>query len=392
MLPARVNQHVAILRPDPKKLASRFLKYYLLNPNFKNFMLGMSSVGGTRNALTKGMIESFDIDHPSLPTQIRIAAILSALDDKIELNRQTNVTLEAIAQAIFKEWFVNFRFPGATGDMQDSELGPIPKGWENSTLKNLTVKIGSGATPRGGSGVYLDEGIALIRSQNVYDSEFVWEGLARISDESAELLRNVEVEQDDVLLNITSASILRTCMVDPQVLPARVNQHVAIIRANPGIPSRYIHLYLLQQKTKTYLMGLNAGGSREAVTKGHIESVPILNPPFNLLQCFNTFTTPIYSEVEQLSYQSRILSSIRDTLLPNLMNGQISVGPDDGVNEKGYHFPPLQSPQSFGASKTIGPVTKKSSATVESDESDVRRLKIFAPFQNHRTVRREGKN
>jgi type I restriction enzyme S subunit len=130
LLPARVNQHVSIVRPDSSKLIPAFLKYYLLNPRFKNFMLGLASVGGTRNALTKSMIDDFEIELPPLPTQCCIAEILSALDDKIELNRQTNATLEAIAQAIFKEWFVDFKFPGATGEMIESELGLIPRGWK----------------------------------------------------------------------------------------------------------------------------------------------------------------------------------------------------------------------------------------------------------------------
>jgi len=106
LLPARVNQHVSILRPDSSKLIPEYLKYFLLNPKFKNYLFALASVGGTRSALTKGMIEDFEIELPPLPTQRRIAAILSALDDKIELNRQTNATLEAIAQAIFKEWFL----------------------------------------------------------------------------------------------------------------------------------------------------------------------------------------------------------------------------------------------------------------------------------------------
>lgn len=275
--------------------------------------------------LNKTDFSNFEIIAPDLPTQRSIAAILTALDGKIELNRQTNHTLKAIAQALFKEWFVDFNFPGATGEMQESELGTIPVGWRVSTLKDLTVKIGSGATPRGGSGVYLDEGTALIRSQNVYDSEFVWDGLARISENASEQLRNVEVKHGDVLLNITGASILRTCVVEPEVLPARVNQHVAIIRAIPGIPSRYIHLHLLQQKTKDYLMALDAGGSREAITKGHIESVAILNPPLGLLECFDAVTAPLYSQIELLASQSRTLATIRDTLLPKLVNGEIVV-------------------------------------------------------------------
>ena len=95
---------------------------YRINPyNLKEFL--------------RSLISKFR--YPHLPTQTRIAAILSALDDKIELNRQTNATLEAIAQAIFKEWFVDFRFPGATGEMQDSELGPIPKEWRVGRLEDI---------------------------------------------------------------------------------------------------------------------------------------------------------------------------------------------------------------------------------------------------------------
>ena len=139
LLPARVNQHVSIIRSDKSKLVPEFLKYFLLNPKFNNYMLGLASVGGTRNALTKGMIEDFEINLPDLPTQTRIASILSALDYKIELNRQTNQTLETIAQAIFKEWFVDFRFPHsplegwqAKPDGVDSSLRPCPTGGVDS--------------------------------------------------------------------------------------------------------------------------------------------------------------------------------------------------------------------------------------------------------------------
>ena len=99
ILPARVNQHVAIIRPKANELDKAFLKYALLNPSFKRFLLGLASAGGTRNALTKGMIENFEISAPeSIKEQQAIASILSALDEKIELNLQMNQTLETMAQ------------------------------------------------------------------------------------------------------------------------------------------------------------------------------------------------------------------------------------------------------------------------------------------------------
>ena len=138
LLPARVNQHVAIIRPDVSKIQNDFLKYYLLNPVFKEYMLMLSSSGATRNAITKGMIENFPISIPPLPTQTAIAEILSSLDDKIELNNKINAELENLAQTLFKQWFIDFEFPNDQGDpykssggeMVESELGMIPKGWE----------------------------------------------------------------------------------------------------------------------------------------------------------------------------------------------------------------------------------------------------------------------
>jgi len=108
VLPARVNQHVAIIRPYSDQLDARFLRYFLVSPDMQNHMLGWAASGGTRNALTKGMIESFDVPVPDLSEQRAIAHILGSLDDKIELNRKINETLESMAQALFKSWFIDF--------------------------------------------------------------------------------------------------------------------------------------------------------------------------------------------------------------------------------------------------------------------------------------------
>lgn len=314
--------------------------YYLLKTiNYSEYSDKGAVPGVNRNHLHLAKVKV-----PADPVvQHEIAIRLWEMDRKISLNRQINQTLEQMAQAIFNSWFVDFdpvrakmdnREPegmdAATAalfpsELIESELGLIPKGWEVATLKQLTSKIGSGATPKGGREVYLDEGIALIRSQNVYDSLFVWGGLARISDDAAAQLKGVEVFPEDVLLNITGASILRTCVVVQEVLPARVNQHVSIIRAKAGVSSRYLHLHLLRRQVKEYLLGLNAGGSREAVTKGHIESVPILNPGRDLLLKFHQALEPLFSEIEQLAGQGGVLSELRDTLLPKLLSGDLKV-------------------------------------------------------------------
>src|SRR4051812_9516291 len=102
-------------------------------------------------------------------------------------------------------------------------------------LGSITTKIGSGATPRGGKESYKADGISLIRSMNVYDFNFNWKELALIDESQANKLRNVVVKKNDILLNITGASVCRCCIVPNDVLPARVNQHVAIVRLNPDL-------------------------------------------------------------------------------------------------------------------------------------------------------------
>ncbi|WP_270367446.1 restriction endonuclease subunit S [Eubacterium ramulus] len=142
-------------------------------------------------------------------------------------------------------------------------------------LKDICLKIGSGATPRGGKEAYCDEGISLIRSQNVLDFVFSHDGLAHINEQQADKLSNVEVKPQDILLNITGDSVARACAVDARVLPARVNQHVAIIRPDEDkVLSSYILFFL--QMIKPYLLQIAAGGAtRNALTKSMIENLEL---------------------------------------------------------------------------------------------------------------------
>ena len=149
--------------------------------------------------------------------------------------------------------------------------------WKIYKLGEITSKIGSGATPKGGKDSYLGGNIALIRSQNVLDFSFSKSGLAYINEMQAEKLNNVEVYEKDVLLNITGDSVARVCIVPNNVLPARVNQHVAIIRGNEKVDYRYLLYYL--QYIKPQLLSLSQGGAtRNALTKKMIEELEIKMP------------------------------------------------------------------------------------------------------------------
>lgn len=164
-------------------------------------------------------------------------------------------------------------------------------------LEEVTIKIGSGATPLGGKGVYENTGISFIRSQNIYDSSFVEEGLVFINQEQADKLNNVAVEKNDILFNITGASIARCCLVPEKYLPARVNQHVSIIRINEKALPKYVQLILVSDEYKNKLLEIGDGAtSREAITKSQLENFKIPLPDLDTQK-------QIVQQIEQLENQ-----------------------------------------------------------------------------------------
>ena len=185
-------------------LDQRFLYYSFLHMGMTD---GFSHLftGATIKHLPGQNLAKLEVELPCLDVQRLVADRLSDLDDLIDNNRRRIKLLEDSVRLLFDEWFVRRRFRDSAPAPQG---GDMPSGWSQQPLAQLTTKIGSGATPRGGDASYVEDGIALIRSQNVYDYNFVEDGLAHITDDQAALLSGVSVEAEDVLLNITGASEL----------------------------------------------------------------------------------------------------------------------------------------------------------------------------------------
>ena len=156
-----------------------------------------------------------------------------------------------------------------------------PSDWVSQKLNSITTKIGSGATPKGGAKAYKAEGIPLIRSLNVHDRWFKADKLAYIDDGQAEKLSNVVVQEGDVLLNITGASVARCCVAPFEYLPARVNQHVSIIRPSRSVLSpEFLALMLTSKPYKDLLLrtGEDNGSTRQALTKSQIQDLEVAFP------------------------------------------------------------------------------------------------------------------
>jgi len=218
--------------------------------------------------------EEFNLD--LLERQAEIVEILEKCEKIIEKRKQEIQLLDQLIKARFVEMFGN----------------PVlnDKGWEQKSLGEITTKIGSGATPKGGKEAYQEEGITLIRSMNVHNGQFEYKDLAHISDEQASKLDNVTIEEDDVLLNITGASVARSCVVPNEILPARVNQHVCIIRCKDCIIPEFLNKLLIDDNYQDLLWSIaGSGATRESITKQQVENLQIILPMLELQKEFMAF-------------------------------------------------------------------------------------------------------
>ena len=251
---------------------NKYLFYFLKD---KKEYLNSLGRGATFKEISKGIVEKLIVPLPPKPTQLSIVSELDKLNELIRIKKEQLKDYDALAQSIFYEMF---------GDPVENE-----KGWEVKKLGKLCSKIGSGATPRGGNESYKDEGISLIRSLNVYNNEFRRKDLAYIDDEQAAALSNVTLLENDVLLNITGASVARCCIVPSDLLPARVNQHVCIIRPldNVLVPI-FLNKILTNISYQIRLLALarSKGATREALPKSVVDSLLVPLPPLPLQQSF----------------------------------------------------------------------------------------------------------
>lgn len=318
------NQRLGrIVELNERRMDKRFL-YYLFNTTEVRGQISGSASGTKVRHTAPERIGRVEVSIPPLGSQRRIATTLTTYDDSIGNNRRRMALLEKAARLLYQEWFVRLRFPGHE---HTRIVDGVPEGWKKVTLDAITTKIGSGATPRGGAAAYISDGTTLIRSLNVYDDRFEDDGLAFISEEQADELDNVIVQSRDILLNITGASVARCCMAPDRYLPARVNQHVMIIRVDSGKADPFlVHAAINSDERKRQLLSYaQKGSTREALTKEMISGFQITLPADSLMRQFGEFARTCFAQRENLALQNQKLRFARDMLLPRLMSGEIEV-------------------------------------------------------------------
>ena len=313
-VPMATNQGCRGLVPK-NTLDTKFLYYFLLK---SVSLLNDLGSGTTFKELSKTALERVEIPHPEITEQKHIVAILEQAFADIEQARAKTEQNLKNARELFESYL----------QQVFSERG---EGWRASKLKEITSKIGSGSTPRGGRASYKSEGISLIRSMNVHDRRFKNKDLAFIDDQQADKLSNVVVENNDVLLNITGASVARCCLAPEEYLPARVNQHVSIIRADRTVISpAFLNFVLTSKYYKDQLLGIGeAGSTRQAITKTQIEEFEVSYPE-NLEDQQNLLSS-LYSLEEKTNDIQRIyrkklldLDELKKSILQKAFSGELT--------------------------------------------------------------------
>ena len=287
---------------DTEKLLPEYLMLWFSRPEFDRYAR-FKSHGSVREVMDWEEMCKVELPVPDIEKQRKIVKAYKTITDRIALKQKINDNLVSTLQSIYKKMFL---------ESQNTYM--------TTPLADLCSKIGSGATPKGGKAAYFDKGISLIRSMNVFDYFFSYPELAHISQIQANALANVEIQQADVLFNITGVSVTRCCVVPDDVLPARVNQHVMIIRPYKGKNmSYYIMCTLCTSENKAKLLGIGQSGStREAINKQELESFEIPVPSDEELESFGKIATKIYAFIFSNTNEIRMLCDMKDTLLTKL--------------------------------------------------------------------------
>ncbi|WKK69668.1 restriction endonuclease subunit S [Brochothrix thermosphacta] len=303
------NQAIAGINPDTSIVTSEYLYYYLQSLKDEVNALGR---GVAQNNINLTMLKNLTVVIPKIVDQDSIVSILKISESLIK-NRQSQLkALDELSQSLFLEMF---------GDPVKNN-----QSWRVANLEDITNKIGSGATPRGGKEAYKTEGISLIRSMNVHNGLFKYKDLAFIDENQAKKLENVEVFENDILLNITGASVARSCLVPKEILPARVNQHVSIIRLDSDNVNNWYVSYLFTSENfqhSLWKIATSGGATREAITKDQLKKLEIILPPITLQNEFAEKIQAIEAQKKQLTQSLAQYEELHQSLLQKAFRGEL---------------------------------------------------------------------
>lgn len=316
-LPLLIAQRVACVRHNSLSIQS-FLYYQIFSESFVKYIKAVHT-GTSIPHVSLKQIGDFPIILPSIKTQQRIASILKSLDDKIEVNRRINENLEQQAQALFKSWFVDFE-PFKNGEFVESELGMIPKGWRVGKLSDLGEIIGGSTPSKTKPGYYVENGIAWLtpKDLSISNYKFTAKGGIDISQEGYNSCSTKLMPKGSVLFS-SRAPIGYITIAKNEICTNQGFKSVV-----PQVAGTAFIYYFLKFSTKE-IENKATGSTFKEASGSLMKSLPAIIPSESVLNSFEDRMKPVFGMQEGLEDESRRLASLRDTLLPRLMSGELKI-------------------------------------------------------------------
>ncbi len=327
-----VNNHAHIVTGNDKA-DTRFLLYATEGRDISGYL-----TGAVMPKLTQGNLNKIELDCPPLTEQRAIAHILGSLDDKIELNRRMNETLEAMARALFQSWFVDFdpvrakvegRDPGLPkyladlfpGSFKESEFGEIPAGWEVKSIGDLANVVG-GTTPSTKENVYWEDGehawatpkdLAALSVAVLLDTEW------RITDAGLAQIGSGLLPKGTVLLS-SRAPIGYLAIAE---IPVAINQ--GFIAMTPKSETSNLFLLFWASVAHEQIVSRANGSTFLEISKANFRPIPVVTPSGDVMRKFDQLARPLYERIVECARESHTLATLRDILLPKLISGELRV-------------------------------------------------------------------
>lgn len=357
-LPCMLNTSVIRFRPkQPDSIDRRYLRYFLTSAVFEQQILAFAN-GSAQLNYGPSHLKRMGIVVPPKSVQVAIGELLGALDDRITLLRETNQTLEAIAQALFKSWFVDFDpvrakaegkvpegidattaalFPDA---FEDSELELVPKGWQVESFENCITVLETGRRPKGGVGG-IESGIPSIGAESVTKiGDFDYSKLKYVSADFFETMRSGKLESRDVLLYKDGGKpgvFLPRVSMFGEGFPFEVcgiNEHVFRIRVKAPLSQTFLYFWLWSDSVMHELKHRGGKAAIPGINQKDVKELKIAVPYERVLTQFDTVTSPLISQILSNSKSIKVLIDLRDTLLPRLISGELRIADAEAELEK----------------------------------------------------------
>ena len=330
------------VRVNSEHLDSRFLSYFFGSETVKEHIRQIA-VGATMPSLNTSLLSNLDIIVPPLSEQRAIAHILGSLDDKIELNRRMNETLEQMARAIFKSWFVDFdpvrdksegRDPGLPEEIaelfpdgfEQTEMGEVPRGWRVGTLADVSYVKGGFAYK---SKDFTDNGFPVIKIKNINSDKTVdVDDVQYIPNDIADKTKEFWLDTGDLVVAMTGATVGKFgLIVIREGKPCLLNQRVAKFIPHKSLENKiwFTYCYLCQQYVLEHIINVAHGSAQPNISATSIMNTPIIVPPYDLINEFNRVVDFKFERILVNQSLNHTLISIRDSLLPKLISGELRI-------------------------------------------------------------------